>query len=145
MKKNDAENEALNAVITNEQIEEFLNKRFAEILLDAEKKANEIIEAAEKRAGASATDADIAVAEENARLEEYVDIKLFKDNNKYKEDVFVSVNGENCVIPRGKLYRIKRKFALLLEQSDLQDTYAADLMDKKEAEFALSAKENGII
>ena len=31
-----------------------------------------------------------------------VEIELFRDNKDYKDDVFVAVNGESCVIARGK-------------------------------------------
>ena len=68
------------------------------------------------------------VAAENARLDEYVDIELFRDGDRYKDDVFVAVGGENCLIRRGEPVRIKRKFALALEQSRRQDIAAAALI-----------------
>ena len=75
-------------------------------------------------------------AEEKAEREkrkeywnELVEVKLFKDNNKYKDDVFVSVNGENCLIKRGERVKIKRKFAEVLEQSDMQDAQTARLIE----------------
>ncbi|MBQ1271465.1 MAG: hypothetical protein IIW34_08750 [Clostridia bacterium] len=61
-------------------------------------------------------------------LEEYVPVRLFKDKEKYSDDVFVAVNGEGCLIRRGETVMIKRKFAEVLEQSDRQDLYAAGLM-----------------
>ena len=33
-----------------------------------------------------------------AYLNEYVAIKLFRDNDRYRDDVYVAVNGRNCVI-----------------------------------------------
>lgn len=68
------------------------------------------------------------VAEENARLDEYVEIELFRDNDRYKDDVFVAVGGENCLIKRGEPVRIKRKLALVLEQSRRQDIKTAELI-----------------
>ena len=68
------------------------------------------------------------VAEENARLDEYVDVELFRDGDRYKEDVFVAVGGENCLIKRGEPVRVERKFALALEQSRRQDVAAAALI-----------------
>lgn len=65
------------------------------------------------------------VAAENARLDEYVDVELFRDGDRYKDDVFVAVGGENCLIKRGEPVRVKRKFALALEQSRRQDVAAA--------------------
>ena len=61
-----------------------------------------------------------------AYLNEYVDIRLFKDNGKYKDPLYVGINGQNCMIPRGEFVRVKRKFALLIEQSELQETRAAE-------------------
>ena len=40
--------------------------------------------------------------------EELVSIRLFKDNDKYKDDVFVAVNGEAIQIKRGETVKIKR-------------------------------------
>lgn len=68
------------------------------------------------------------VAEENARLDEYVEIELFRDGDRYKDDVFVAVGGENCLIKRGEPVRVKRKIALALEQSRRQDVAAAALI-----------------
>lgn len=62
------------------------------------------------------------------RNEEYVEVKLFKDNDKYQDDVYVAVGGQNCVIKRGVPVKIKRKFYLALMQSDEQDLKAAQLM-----------------
>lgn len=65
-------------------------------------------------------------------LNEYVPVFLFKDNKDYKDDVFVSVNGDNCKIKRGVQTQIKRKFWLVIEESIKQK------MSAEEAEEALS-------
>ena len=62
------------------------------------------------------------------RNEEYVEVKLFKDNEKYVDDVYVAVGGQNCVIKRGVPVKIKRKFYLALCQSEHQDNVAATLI-----------------
>ena len=69
---------------------------------------------------------------------ELVEVKLFKDNNKYKDDVYVSVNGENCVIKRGQRVQVKRKLANVLDNSDMQDYETSMLIEKKSSEFAKS-------
>lgn len=69
------------------------------------------------------------VKKQEEYLNEYVDIKLFRDSDRYTDDVFVAVNGENCVIKRGEWVKVKRKFALVLEQSESQDLKAAQLMN----------------
>lgn len=73
---------------------------------------------------------------QEAYLNEYVEVRLFKDNEKYKDDVYVAINGKNCVIRRGVWTRIRRKFALLLDQSEIQDLYTAELMEREAGRFA---------
>ena len=79
-----------------------------------------------------------AKAEEEAYWNEPVKVKLFKDNNKYKDDVYVAVNGENCVIKRGLEVEVKRKFAHVLDNSSIQDYETSELIDRKSSEFAKS-------
>lgn len=73
--------------------------------------------------------------DQEAWLNEYVEIRLFKDNERYKDDVYVAINGKNCVIRRGVWTRIRRKFALLLDQSEIQDLRTAELMEREENRF----------
>ena len=73
---------------------------------------------------------------QEAWLNEYVEVRLFKDNEKYKDDVYVSINGKNCLIRRGVWTRIRRKFAMLLDQSEIQDLRTAELMEQEESRFA---------
>ena len=67
-------------------------------------------------------------------------IRRFKDNEKYKDDVFVAVNGERVQIRRGELVHIKRKFADVLEQSMRQDTATANMIERQSAEYEAKAK-----
>ena len=69
-------------------------------------------------------------------LEEYVEIQLFKDGKDYKDDVFVSCNGENCLIKRGVPVKVKRKFAIILEQSSRQDVSAAEYSEERRKEYS---------
>ena len=57
--------------------------------------------------------------------DELVEIKLFKDNDKYQDDVYVAVNGVGMMVPRGKAVKIPRKYAIVLANSEAQDAYAA--------------------
>lgn len=104
------------------------------ILEAAQKKADEIIAEAEKKAENIAKQKVTKAATPNADKEfeaymnERVPVYLFKDNNKYKDDVPVTVNGETILIQRGKQVQIPRKFALVLENSQMQDAFAADHM-----------------
>ena len=76
--------------------------------------------------------------EREAYWNELVEVKLFRDNSKYKDDVFVAVNGENYNIKRGEKVYIKRKFADVLDKSDMQDYETSLLIEKKSNEFAKS-------
>ncbi|MBR2404356.1 MAG: hypothetical protein IKA95_01710 [Clostridia bacterium] len=62
---------------------------------------------------------------DNAYYDELVTIKLFKDNDRYKDDVFVAVNGVGMMVPRGKEVEIPRKYAVALQNSEAQDSFAA--------------------
>lgn len=91
---------------------------------------------AEEKAKAAEAEAQAKAQREQdaAHMEELVEIKLFKDNGKYKDDVFVSVNGETIAIKRGERVKIKRKFAEVLEHSDHQDQETARLIEEKSSE-----------
>lgn len=82
--------------------------------------------------------------EQEAYLNEYVEVKLFKDNDKYKDDVYVAINGKNCVIRRGVWTRIRRKFAMLLDQSEIQDLRTAELMAGESLQFAEESRRRGL-
>ena len=65
--------------------------------------------------------------------EDKVRIRLFKDNGRYKGDLFVSVNGVNYKIVNGVNYKIRRgvevevprAVAEVLEHSQRQDDLTA--------------------
>ena len=54
---------------------------------------------------------------------ELVEITLFKDAGKYKDNVFVAVNGVGMIVPRGKPVKIPRKYAIALKNSEAQDAF----------------------
>ena len=76
------------------------------------------------------------VVDENSLVE----IELFRDNKDYKDNVFVAVNGESCVIARGKKVKIKKKFADVIALSMKQDVKTARMMDEKADEFIAEAQ-----
>ncbi|MBE6675259.1 MAG: hypothetical protein IKB28_06115 [Clostridia bacterium] len=84
-----------------------------------------------------------AQSTDQAYLEEYIAIKLFRDNDRYKDDVYVAINGKNCVIKRGEWVKIKRKFALVLDQSEIQDSKAAKLMEAEQNRFVAKSRGMG--
>ena len=77
----------------------------------------------------------LAPLDAEAYLNEYVAVKLFRDNDRYKDDVYVAVNGQNCIIKRGEWVKIKRKFALVLDQSEVQDMQTAEYLEAEQAKF----------
>ncbi len=58
--------------------------------------------------------------------DELVSVKLFKDTERYRDDVFVAVNGKGMIVPRGKEVKIPRKYAIALKNSEAQDSFAAE-------------------
>ena len=120
---------------TAEDMDAVIEAKVEAILAKAQKKADEIIATAQMAAGQIVTTGPAYNPADYADLEEYVTVKLFKDSNKYKDDVYVSVNGQNCVIQRGKEVKIKRKFANVLEQSLKQDEYAVSYSEALQSEY----------
>lgn len=119
---------------------EEVQKQIAAMLAAAEAKAAEILDRAEeaaKKIDPNMEAADIALmkAADKAKGEELVEIKLFKDSGKYKDDVFVSVNGETIAIKRGERVKIKRKFVEVLDNSERQDYETSLLIEQKTGEY----------
>ena len=69
-----------------------------------------------------------------------VRIRLFKDNSRYKGDLFVSVNGVNYKIRRGVEVEVPPEVAEVLEHSQQQDEYTAAL---RQPVPALSVRHDG--
>ena len=89
------------------------------------------------------TTAPVSAADVEAYLNEYVAVKLFRDNDRYKDDVYVAVNGQNCLIKRGEWVRIKRKFALVLDQSEIQDIQTAEMLEAEQNRFREAEEAHG--
>ena len=116
-----------------------VTKQVEEMLANAKLEAEKII--ADAKASVSGELTEEQKKANEARKEywnEYVEVSLFKDNTKYKDDVFVAVNGDTCAIQRGKKVMVKRKFADVLEKSGIQDFETSELIDRKSSEFAKS-------
>ena len=107
------------------------------MLEEARKEAEKILAEAKASVNGEKTEEQIKADKEREDYwNELVEVELFKDNAKYKDDVFVSVNDENCVIQRGKRVMIKRKFRDVLDNSRDQDYETSLLIEKKSSEFA---------
>lgn len=126
-----ADNEPINLADVKAQVQAMLAAAKAEA-------AKIVADAKASVSGELTEEQKAAKAKEDAYWNELVEVKLFKDNSKYKDDVYVAVNGENCVIKRGERVMIKRKFAHVLDNSDMQDYETSLLIEKKSNEFAKS-------
>ena len=112
-------------------------------VIDAKAEAEKIL--AEARAQAAQIVAEAAAKPTTANssaddADDLVTIKLFKDSDKYKDDVFVGVNGVAWQIQRGVEVEVPRYVADVLEQSMAQDTATANMITRKSEEFEAEAK-----
>lgn len=73
--------------------------------------------------------------------EELVTVQLFKDNDRYRDDLFVAVNGERILIQRGVPVQIKRKFAEVIEHSQMQDQQTDALMQRMADDYVKRTEE----
>ena len=101
-------------------------------MAEAQAKAKETLEAAKEAAPAAPKPNDL------------VPIRLFKDNDKYKDDVFVAVNGRSFQIKRGETVQVPAYVAEVLEQSMAQDNATANLIERESSAYAAEAKARNI-
>ena len=113
-----------------------VKKQVEAMLAQAKAEAEKIVADAKASVGGELTEEQKKAEEERkAYWNELVPVTLFKDNNKYKDDKFVGVNDETCLIQRGKTVMVKRKFAEVLEQSMKQDLETSELIEQKSSEY----------
>lgn len=135
-------NEGMEQELTLAQMQEQMAAMLAEAQA-AKAEAARMLEEAQKMTNGKMKTAERAaeIEADKARGEELVDIKLFKDAGKYKDDVFVGCNGETIAIKRGERVQIKRKFAEILDNSEHQDYETSMLIEQKSAEWAKASAE----
>ena len=104
----------------------------AAIVAEAQAKAKETLEAAKETAPAA------------PKPNDRVPISLLKDNDKYKDDVFVAVNGRSFLIKRGETVQVPAYVAEVLEQSMAQDNATANLIERESSAYAAEAKARNI-
>lgn len=73
---------------------------------------------------------DPKAQERREYLEELVPITLFKDEDKYKDDVIVGVNGKIWQIQRGKEVMVPRYIKQILDNSRRQDQVATERLEE---------------
>ena len=65
-----------------------------------------------------------------------VSIRLFSDNGRYKGDLFVSVNGKNYLLPRGKKSKVPPEIAEEIRRAN----EAEEMMDAHIDEMLKASK-----
>lgn len=75
-------------------------------------------------------------------MKQPVTIKLFKDNGKYKDDVYVCVNDKSYLIKRGVEVTVERFIEQALKNSLTQDEYVASLVERLVNDFEKSSMKN---
>ncbi len=117
--------------------------RAEEAGIDLNALREELVSELKKELSAPSRRAEKPTKEDEMRekwLNEYVLVQLFKDGKDYRDDVCVSVNGENCLVRRGFPVKIKRKFALALEAGRRQDVAAEEYAESRRDEFSVMEK-----
>lgn len=102
-----------------------------EILENAKAEAAKIVAEAKAQAQAGAAPKD---------PEDLVAVRLFKDGDRYKDDVFVAVNGRAYQIQRGVTVKVPRYVADVLEQSMDQDNATANLIEQESSSYEADAR-----
>ena len=118
-----AQTETANMGISPDELARIKSELMAELRLQMKNEADTV------------TDPKTAHFVPDPSFEEYVELELFKDGRRYKDDVYIGINGGNCMVQRGKKVKIKRKYALILEQSLKQDVVSAEYSELKQKEF----------
>jgi hypothetical protein len=77
-------------------------------------------------------------------LNEKVPYYAFKDNDKYKDDIVVGVNGKTFIIQRGVQVMIPRYLKFALDDSAAQKAHAADVITGLQEQSSNRAKELGL-
>ena len=93
---------------------------------------------AEKNSKASVKTETKQKFDAKAYYNENVTVKLFKDQGRYKDDVFVAVNGVGMLVPRGVEVSIPRKYAEALYNSEKQASFAVDYQNKLQSEAVIA-------
>lgn len=76
--------------------------------------------------------------------EDLVPVKLFRDDSRYTDDVFVGVNGKTWIIKRGVEVMVPPAVAEVLRHAQEQREMAAMNTDRLQAEFSAASKSYGI-
>lgn len=135
-----AKAETINLADVKGQVEAMLAEAKEEVEKAKTEAAKILADAKASISGELTEEQKKAKEERKAYWNELVEVQLFKDNDKYKDDVFVGVGDEHVVIKRGERVKIKRKFADALDLSDKQNLIAASFAEQKAKEHKVIAE-----
>lgn len=83
------------------------------------------------------------MAETTKTTEKMVKFTAFKDDGRYKDDIYVAVNGKRYIIKRGEEVTIPGSVYEILMRSQSQSQAAFRLMENKANEFESESKKFG--
>lgn len=66
---------------------------------------------------------------------EFVKIKLFKDDYRYKNDLYVAINGRDWLIKRGKEVTVPKYLADFIERQMHEEARIWEKVEQEEADF----------
>lgn len=81
------------------------------------------------------------VRKNQERVKEEVEIELFYDGEKYKDPVYVGINGKGYLIKRGEKVKVPVAIAEILQQSAEQNKIARGLVREAEQKLEEFNKE----
>ena len=139
MAKNEAKIENQAEQVMSPELEA-MKAQIAKMLAEAKAEAEAIVNNAK-----AVAESKRVMSEEEQKTDDYwneeVEVQLFKDGGKYRDDQYVAVNGVYCVMQRGKPIKVKRKYAEALKLSLEQDNETADMIRELESEYEKRTKE----
>lgn len=124
----------------NPNVQEEKNDSSMDLILKKMEAMEAEINSLKKENDSLRPDAPNPIKPPNPAMEELVTIQLFKDKNKYKDDVFIAINGERIQVQRGVPVQIKAKYAKVLERSVRQDAATADLIAEETERYERASK-----
>jgi hypothetical protein len=121
-----------------DDILDMLRNASPEAIKELASRLNEMQEADEgvKAAEANTAKRNKEIAAETERMNELVPVLLFKDSDKYKDDLPVGLNGKLYVIKRGVTVMVPRAVAEIVEHQLEQDNATAMLISQQSEQFA---------
>ena len=79
--------------------------------------------------------------EPREKAPQMVEIELFRDSERYTNDVSVTVNGKTTIVPRGKTVKVPPEVAEVLRNAQRQRNVAAEYMEQEEEKFEQKLRE----